>query len=157
SGDESALGEAPHPRAEHSGREGLLADDDPRTLGRVGELRAYDPVEHEVAERPTRMPPLERAFCLDDLRAGGRVDLERLEPLDPGEAVAELAAPLGLREMGVEPLRVVLREAARPQPLERLVRPHVAARARPRRRPRAPLRPRRAAARAGARGETLAC
>ena len=37
--------------AEHPRRERLLAHDDPRPLGRIGELRPHDRVEHEIAER----------------------------------------------------------------------------------------------------------
>ena len=38
-GDEPAVGELPHPVAEHPGREAVRGDDDPRVSRRVGELR----------------------------------------------------------------------------------------------------------------------
>ncbi len=93
------------PVAERAGRERLLADDEPGLVGRLGELRAHDRVERQVAERSAALPALVARLRHDTLRAGPRLDpLQRLEPLDPREPVAELPPTLGVEEVRREHL-----------------------------------------------------
>ena len=59
-GDEPALGELPHPVAEHPGREAVLGDDDARMGRRVGELR-LDRWRRASGSRARRGPPSARS------------------------------------------------------------------------------------------------
>src|SRR5207302_1578406 len=78
------------------------------------------------------VPALERSFGLHRFRLRGRIDLQRLEPLDSGEPVPKLATRFRLGEVRKQPLDVVLRKAARAQPRDRLVSLHAGACFRPR-------------------------
>ena len=90
--------------------------------GGLGELRIDDRGERQVAERAVAVPAL--VAGLGDQPVGARVRLqvaERLEPVDPAEPVAELAARLGVEEVLGERRRVRLGEAEGGDPL---LRPH---------------------------------
>src|SRR5688572_18341700 len=94
------------------GRE-RVGHDEPRRLWLVGDELCTDLGEHEVAEPAARLPAVE-AGAGDDLGgAGTGLDFLRLEPLDPGVTVPELAAPLGVVEVGEERLDVGSAEAER--------------------------------------------
>ena len=108
-------GEPADPVAECAGREAPSGDDDARPLGRIGERRAHDLLEHEVAERAAPVPALEAFPGLDENGAGGRVEVERREPVDSREAVPGLAAPLGVREVGDESDRPLAGSKPRPR------------------------------------------
>src|SRR6185503_6882713 len=152
--DETAVGKPPHMMAEHPGRERPLAHHEARVRGRVLELRAHDPPEHEVADRTTAVPALEAVLLLEQRRLGARlVPLEPLEPRDPRVTVSLLAALLGAVEVRPQLLRIGLAEAERAQPGQALVSVHATSWRGDLRRPR--RRPRRArAGRAGARAGT---
>src|SRR5206468_12692105 len=109
-------------------RETARRRDDAGRSGRIVLERGADRREREVAERAVAVPVLESGERSHLLRLRARVELERLEPLDPRIAVTRFAAPLCVVEVVEERLRVALVEAERPQALERLVRPHDAAR-----------------------------
>src|SRR4051794_12027354 len=89
--DEPAAGEPADVVPEHPGGERSLADDQANVCRRRGELRAYPPPEHEIADRPAAVPALEAVFLLEQRRLGRRVvALEALEPRDPRVAVSLL-------------------------------------------------------------------
>ena len=130
-GDETCLGEPSNPVAEVAGRERIGCDHSHGPRFRVDQLGA-DLREHEVAEGAARLPEVEAGVArrLDGPRR--RLELLRLEPLDPRVAVPELAALLGVVEVGEERLDVVRPEPERREATPRFVRLH--ADARPRRR-----------------------
>ena len=91
-----------------------------RALGRIGQLRIADRRERQVADRPLAVPALEAGLGDDPSGASGGIEpFEPRQPVDPGEAVPELAAPLCVEEVVCEHAGVPLREAERPQPFQR--------------------------------------
>jgi hypothetical protein len=99
---------------EHPGREAVVGDDDTCMRRRLVELCVADRRQRQVAERAATVPALEAGLVEHALRARVGVDaVERLEPRDPGETVALLAAALGVEEVVGERLRIVLAEAER--------------------------------------------
>ncbi len=95
---EASLGQPSHPVAEHAGRERRLGDDHARLLGRRGELRVTDRGQRQIANRPAPVPALEAGGRLDAFQPRPGIEVgQRREPLDAGEAVTVLAAPLGVR------------------------------------------------------------
>src|SRR5207248_1574677 len=79
--------------------------------------------ERQVAERAAPLPALVTSLGDHALGLRARVEtLQRLEPLDACEAVPTLAAPLGIEEVVGERPRVLVGEADRTEPSERIVR-----------------------------------
>src|SRR5581483_1460005 len=92
------------------------------------ELPPDDSLEDEVAQRPVSRPALERRLVHDEHRTRlGMQPAQRLEPLDPAEAVPDSPRPLRRLEVVEEHVRVGLLEAERAEALERLVRRQAAA------------------------------
>ena len=119
-GDEPALGEPADVPAEHPGREAVRGDDDARVLWRRRELRLRDRRQRQVAERTVAVPALVAGLGVDALRLRVRPEVgQRLEPVDPGEAVPELPARLGIEEVGGERGGVGVGEAERRDPFFR--------------------------------------
>ena len=89
---------------------------------RVRELRIADRRKREIAEGTVAVPALVAGLGVEPLRPRVRLQVaERLEPVDPAEPVAELAARLGVEEVLAEGRRVGLGEPERGDPL---LRPH---------------------------------
>ena len=115
------LGEAPHPVAEDTRRKRTGGHDEARSGGRRLQLRARDSVQHEVADGAPRLPPLEAVPGGDPFGPGGRVEiLQGREPVEARDAVAGLAAAIGVEEVVGEGRRVPLGEAQLSEPLLRL-------------------------------------
>ena len=116
---------APDVMAEHSGREGPLAHDEPAVRGRLLDLACHHGPEREIAERTVRVPALEAGIVLDERRPGAGIEaLERLEPGDARVPVAELAVPLRVVEVLPQRPGVAGVEAERPETAQCLVTPH---------------------------------
>jgi hypothetical protein len=99
-----------------------VRDDQPRGLGRILELAVADRGERQIAERAASFPALETRLRDDTFRLGFRVQaVERLQPVDAGKTVAALAAAFGVEEMVGERPRVLVGEAERAQPTERIL------------------------------------
>src|SRR5207237_8619430 len=100
------------PVAEHAGWEALRGNDDARVRRRIAELHLADRSERQVAERAAAIPVLVALLGREPLRprVGTQVG-QRLQPLDPREAVPVLAAPLRIGEVLDERPRVGLAEA----------------------------------------------
>jgi hypothetical protein len=99
-----------------------VGDDDPRVRRRVRELRVADRRQRQVAERAAPLPALEARLVVNALGPSVRIDsLERLQPRDPCQPVAFLAAALCVEEVLGERARVPIGEPERAQPLERVV------------------------------------
>ena len=81
--------------------------DQPGVLRRGGELRVADRGQRQVAERAASLPALVARLGHDTLRARSRVEVgQAREPVDAREAVAGLAARLGVHEVVGQGLRV---------------------------------------------------
>ena len=122
-------------------------DDDLGMRRRCGQLRVDDRRQGEVAECAVAVPALVAGLGLHAFRprVGAKV-VERLEPVDPREPVAELPARLSVEEVARHG-GVGRGEAERGDPL---LRPHVAGPPRPPRRRRARAGPRAGPGRSGA-------
>src|SRR5207253_10148693 len=110
---------ATRPVAEHPGREAVVCHDEPRSFGRIVQLSVADRGERQVAQRAAPLPALVTSLGDDALGLGAGVEtLQRLEPLDPCEAVPTVAAPLGIEEVVGERSRILVGEAERAEPSE---------------------------------------
>jgi hypothetical protein len=126
--DETAVSEAPHPVAEHTGRKCRAAHDEPGMLGRVRELGLAHRMQDEVAERALSVPALVSRLGDDLPRLRVRPELvPGLEPLDPADTVPLAAGGLGREEVRSEHLDVGGAEPKRFESKLRLVRRQAAA------------------------------
>ena len=124
--DETTLGESPHPVAEHPCRKASSSDDHASAFRWVGDGRAHDLLEHEVAERTVPVPALEALLRFEQERTSCRIEVERLEPVDPRETVPDLPAPFRVLEMCDECV-----DRRQLQPKRRQAGPRLAKRHRP--------------------------
>jgi hypothetical protein len=75
----------------------VRGDNQPRPLGRIGELRFNDRGQRQVAKRATAVPALVASLGNDDL--GSRLGVEirqRREPIDAREAMTLPTTTLGI-------------------------------------------------------------
>ena len=79
-GDETGLGEAPHPAAERAGREAALGDDERRVLGRDARTVVADRRQRRGTRALRARPALVARRGRDALRARPRVERLLLEP-----------------------------------------------------------------------------
>jgi mannose-6-phosphate isomerase-like protein (cupin superfamily) len=117
-GQKASGGDAARPVAEHSGREAVVRHDQPRGLGRIVELARADRRERQIPECPATLPALVTGLGGDAFGLGGRIEArQRLEPVDPGQTVPTLAAPLGVEKVVGKRVGVLCGEAQRTDPL----------------------------------------
>src|SRR4029077_14968340 len=106
------------PVAEHSGRKAVTRDDQPGSFGRILELAGADRRQRQIPERTAPLPKLVASFRDDALGLGAGIEpSERLQPLDPREPVAPLAAALGIEKVLGKCAGVLCRETERADPL----------------------------------------
>src|SRR4051812_560901 len=121
-GDEAAVREAAGVVAEHPGREAIVRHDQAPVGRRFDKLRVADRRERQVPDGAASLPSLEAGLVQYALWSCTRVEsLERLEPADARQAVAELAPVLRVPEVGEQTPRVVVGETERAKPAEWIV------------------------------------